>query len=169
MAKFNLETIGINGGAREHRVAGSATEVFVGEPLMTTPSYSSGASDANTVIALTDAKPTIGTDDFVGLCTKDFETNSAGTVIAHKTFATAVIPHVTVIRGKAKTKGNIDTDAELLAILRDLTLFDLTGTTYTIDDTASANTAGLQIVNGNITKGTLDVNVDSRALRKCVA
>ncbi len=60
MAKFNLETIGINGGAREHRVAGSATEVFVGEPLMTTPSYSSGASDANTVIALTDAKPTIG-------------------------------------------------------------------------------------------------------------
>ncbi len=109
------------------------------------------------------------TDDFVGLCTKDFETNSAGTVIAHKTFATAVIPHVTVIRGKAKTAGNIDTDAELLAILRDLTLFDLTGTTYTIDDTASANTAGLQIVNGNITKGTLDVNVDSRALRKSVA
>ena len=169
MAKFNLETIGINGGAREHRVAASATVVSVGEPLMTTPTYSSGASDANTVIALTDAKPTIGTDDFIGLCTKDFEVDSAGTVIAHKTFATAIIPHVTLIRGKAKVKANIDTDAELLLILRDLVLFDLTGTTYTIDETAAANTAGLQIVQGNITKGTLDVSVDARALRKSVS
>ena len=169
MAKFDLSTIGVNGGAREYRVAASATRGRVGEPLNSLSALTAGVSDVNTVVVLTDAKPVVGTDSFIGVCAKDFEVNSAGTVVAHKTLAVLPIPFVTLIRGKAKTVANLDTDSELLGLLWDTVLFDLTSSEYTIDEIGAANTSGLRVENGNTVKGTLDVSVDPRAMRAAVS
>lgn len=75
------------------------------------------------------------------------------------------IPQVTRVRGRGKTKANVDTDAELLGVLWDYSLFDLTSGAYTIDDTAAADTSALQIMDGVISKGLLDVVCDVRAFR----
>jgi hypothetical protein len=136
---------------------------------MTTPTYSSGATNANTVVVVTDGKPTIGTDDFKGILAGDMSVNSAGTVTAQYVYVTQPIPHSTRIRGKGKTATNFDTQTELTGILYDVVGFDLTSSTYTIDETAAADTAGLMIVDGNLTKGTLDVIVDGRAMRSDIS
>ena len=169
MSKFDLSVIGVNAGAREFRVAASATRARVGEAIEFNGTYTSGVADVNTVVQAADATPVIATDNLVGICAKDFEINSAGTVIAHKTLVTVPIPVATLIRGRAKTKANVDTDSELLGVLWDLVLFDVTSSVFTIDETAAADTSGLKIENGNTSKGTLDVSVDVRALRADVS
>src|SRR3990167_987355 len=171
MAKFDISVIGISGGNRECRVAASATRARVGEPINCVNTYTSGVGATNTVTQAADATPVISTATtfHVGICAKDFEVDSAGTVTAHKTLVTVPIPSVTRYRGLAKTAANIDTDSELLGLLWDLVLFDLTGTAFTIDETAAADTSGLTIVGGNTAKGTVDVTVDARALRTDVS
>lgn len=169
MAKYDLSTVGISGGARRGRVAASDTRFYAGEPLMRTPTYSSGATNVNKVVVLTDTKPRVATDNFMGVATKDAEVGSTGTVIAHTTFFAAPIPWVTRIRGRAKTATNVDTDAELLLILGDLVDFDLTTAVYTIDDVAASNASALEIVDGNPAKSTLDVIVDGRGMRTVIS
>ena len=164
MAKFDLTLVGLSHND-ELRVAASATRGRVGEPINFAGTYSGGVATVNTVVVLTDAKPVIGTDNFVGLSAQDFAVDSAGTVTAQKIQVSVPIPHFTRIRGTAKTTTNIDTDAELLGVLWDLVLFDLTSSNYTIDETAAADTSGLIVRNGNIAKGLVDVVVDARAMR----
>lgn len=161
--------IGVSGGARPYRVAASASRSYAGEPINWFPAISSGVAVTNTVVVLTDAKPVIGTDQFVGVAVENMKVNSAGTVVAHTLSVAVPIPNCTRIRGRGKTAANIDTDSEVLGVLGDAVLFDLTSSVYTIDDTAAANTSGLQIVDGNYVKGTLDVLVDQRAMRKDVS
>lgn len=165
MARGDISVIGVNGGEHPRRVAAAATRFYTGEPMNFLPTYTSGVASVNTVVVMTDAKPVIGTDAFVGIAGKDAKVNAAGTVLAHQTSVTVPIPWVTRIRGKAKTVTNVDTDSELLGVLGDLVLFDLTSAVYTIDETAAADTSGLMIVDGIIPKGILDVVVDGRALR----
>ena len=133
--------------------------------MIVVPTYSSGVSDVNTIVVLTDAKPVIGTDYFVGVSAENMKVNSSGTVVAHELSVTVPIPHCTRMRGKAKTTGNIDTDTELLGVMWDLVLFDLTSGAYTIDETAAADTSGLTVRGGIPAKGVLDVVVDARAMR----
>jgi hypothetical protein len=159
----DMKVIGLNAGNREFRVAASATRYYAGEPTLFAGTYSSGAASANTVVVLTDAKPVVGTDNFVGIFAQNAP--GTGTLTAHKTLVTVPVPEATLIRGKAKTVANIDTDAELLAVMWDAVLFDLTSAVYTIDETAAADTSGLIIVNGNTARYTLDVKVDARAMR----
>lgn len=164
MAKFDLEVIGVS-HTEEVRVAASATRGYAGDAINFAGTYTSGVASVNTVVVLTDAKPVIGTDNFLGICAKDFAVDSAGTVTAHKTLVRVPIPMFTKIRGLAKTAANIDTDAELLGVMWDLVLFDLTSGVYTIDETAAADTSGLIIRGGNTAKQLLDVVVDPRAMR----
>jgi len=165
MSRADLSVIGISGGARPYRVAASASRAYSGEPINFLGSYTNGASDVNTVVVLTDAKPVIGTDVFVGILHTDFKVDSAAAVTAHITRVNVPIPYITRIRGNAKTKASVDTDSELLGILWDFVLFDLTSSVYTIDQTAAADTSGLTVVDGDIAKGLLDVIVDARAMR----
>lgn len=165
MSKADLSVVGISAGARPFRVAASATRFYAGEPINFAGTFSSGAASVNTVVVLTDAKPVIGTDNFVGIAERDATVNTAGTVIAHTTAVVVPIPNASIIRGLAKTKTNVDTDAELLLVLWDSVLFDLTTAVYTIDETAAADTSGLTIMNGNPAVGSLDVVVDARAMR----
>lgn len=167
MSHGDLSVVGISGGARPFRVAASATRYYAGEPMMRTPTYSSGATNANTIVVLTDTKPRVATDDFIGIAAIDAP--GTGTLVAHKTSVVVPIPSITRIRGRAKTAANVDTDAELLLILGDLVDFDLTSAVYTIDDTAASNASALQIVDGNPAKSTLDVTVDARGLRTVIS
>lgn len=165
MAKNNLRCVGINAGNRPYRVAASATRFFTGEPMNNLSTYSSGSASVNTIVVLTDTKPRVGTDNFIGISGKDAVVNSSGTVLAHITNVQVPIPQVTRIRGQAKTFTNIDTDAELLGILLDYVDFDLTSAVYTIDETAASNASGLMVVDGNTSLGWLDVTTDGRAMR----
>ena len=110
------------------------------------------------------------THNFGGIALSNCLPFSTGTVVAHSAWLAVPVPQVGLIRGKGETFANVDTDAEILAIIMDKTLIDYNSTgasdggeLYTIKDTAAADVNGLTIVNGNYAKGTLDVVVDSRA------
>lgn len=166
MARADISTVGIDGGNQPRRVAASATKFFAGEPMNNLSTYTNGAASVNTATVLTDTKPRVGTDNFIGIAAADAQVNSSNTVIAHKTYVTVPIPLVTRIRGRAKTTtGIVDTDANLILILNDYIDFDLTAAVYTLDGTAASNASGLMIVDGNVAKGTLDVVVDPRVVR----
>jgi hypothetical protein len=154
------------------RIAASATRYEVGEPLHCVGTYTSGAINVNTFVLAAADTPVVGTHQFGGIALSNCLPFSTGTVVSHTAWAACPIPGVGMIRGKAETAANIDTDAELLAILGDAVLIDYaaTGATdggelYTIKDTASADTSGLTIINGNISKGLLDVTVVAAAYR----
>ena len=169
MAKADLSVIGVNGGNRPFRVAASATRGYAGEPMIWPGTLSSGIASVNTITVMPDARPVVGTDNLVGISSKDMAVNSAGTVTAQTVYVTTLIPQATRVRGKAKTAASVDTDSELLGLLWDVVLFDLTSSVYTIDETGAADTSGLIIVDGDITKGTLDVVVDVRSFRADVS
>lgn len=164
-----MSTVGIDGGNQPRRVAASATRFYVGEPINWFPAISSGAAVTNTVVVLTDTKPRVATDQFQGLAAKDATVNSAGTVIAHKTYVTVPIPLVTRIRGRAKTAANVDTDTELLGLLGDALDMDLTSSVYTWDDVAASNASAFQCMDGNPAKSTLDCVIDPRGVRKDIS
>lgn len=162
------------------RVAASATRYEVGEPLVLSVTYTSGAAGTNTCTLAAADFPVADTSGahftFQGIALNRCKPLDSGTVVAHETQAARPIPEIGRIRGKAETAGNIDTDAELLAILHDLTLIDYNATgapdggeLYTIKDTASADTSLLEIIDGNTVKGTLDVLVDRAAYRQIIA
>lgn len=166
MAAGDISVVSEAAGVRQYEVASGATAINPGEPVMRTPTYSTGATDANTVVVLTDGKPTIGTDNFIGIAA------NAGTHTASAAGVVNVIvpiPHKTLIRGDAATGTNIDTASELTNILGDLITFDLSSSTYTLDEDDTANASGLEIVTGDTTKLTLDVVVDARAMRTTVS
>ena len=172
MARADLQVIGFSQNL-ERRIAASATRFEYGEPLHSTASSSSGAASANTYVLAAADTPVIGTHRFGGIALEQAEPkNSTDTVVAHRVNCACPVPSLGRIEGKAETSGNIDTDAELLAIIGDYTLIDYNATggadggeLYTIQDTASADTSGLEILKGNTTKGTLQVTVDARAYR----
>jgi hypothetical protein len=165
MSKYDLRVVGPSHN-REYRVASGATAILVGEPVNSLSALTSGASDVNTAVVLTDGKPIIGTDNFLGIAAKA-STHTAS--VAGRVNVSVIYPSITEIWGAAKSAAAIDTDAELLAILFDAVLFDLTSSVYTIDSAAAGNTSGLTIIDGNIAAGELGVTVDARVLRKSVS
>lgn len=167
--KGDLRVLGVSGGVHKFRVAASATRFYAGEPINSLSALTAGATSVNTVVVLTDGKPRIGTDNFVGIASRDAKVNASATVVAQVAEVITMIPSITRIRGKAKVAANVDTDAELLLILGDVVDFDLTAGVYTIDETAASNASGLRIEDGDTAKQTLDVSVDGRAMRKDVS
>ena len=153
MAKADVSIVDVGGvnvtQGRNFRVeAGAVGSILAGEPVMI------GGTGNNYVIPMTDATPAAGTDRMIGIA----QNQSSDTVAADGIVQVYMVhPDVTVMRAKAKVPASIDTDAELLAILNDSKLFDLTGGVYTIDEAAvDATLNGLLIVDGDIANGTLD-------------
>lgn len=165
MTRGDIQVLGVSGGAQPFRVAASATRGYAGEPINFAGTYTTGVASVNTVVVLTDAKPVIGTDNFVGVAAENMKVNSAGTVLAHELSVVVPIADCTRLRGNAKTVANIDTDSELLGVMWDFVLFDLASGVYTIDESAAADTSGLKVRGGISAKSQLDVVVDARALR----
>ena len=168
--RIDIEVIGAS-AIQKHRVASGATRFYAGEPLNGVVAYTTGVGDANTVTQAADATPVIDAAGanafFVGISAQDAEVNSAGTVIASDVAVAEVIPNYTRMRGKAETTTTCDTLTELIGLLYDLVLWDsvtITGV-FQIDNSATADTSGLQIRGGIWEKSMLDVVVDFRAMR----
>lgn len=124
------------------RVGSGTTEAIeAGEPVKLS---------GNNVVLMATGDPEVGTDVVVGIATS----TSTETATTDGTVDVVVPTPGLVFSCKATTPGNMDTDAELEAILYDRVTFDLTSTTFTVDEDEGDDTAhGLRIVGGNIVTG----------------
>ena len=155
------------------RIAAGSTRFDYGEPLIQdSATLTSGVASANVFTVAAIDVGVIGEDTFGGIAIKEARPVKTGTLVAQTTMAACPIGFLGRIVGKAETAGNIDTAAELLAIIQDIVTinYDATGASddgpeFTIKDTAAADTSAFQIVEGDIVKGTLDVTVDPRFYR----
>lgn len=116
-----------------------------------------GTTGNNFAIPVLTGDPEISTDVLIGVATSE----STETATADGTVEVAQILPGTVLRGKATTVANIDTDAKLRDITFDYVAFDVTSLAQTIDEDEGddPNVHGLCIIDGDIVAGTLDVLV----------
>ena len=159
------------------RIAASATRYEAGEPLHSLVDRTTGVADVNTyVLAATDlpiiAALTSSTSQFGGIALRGALPLDTGTLVAHTAQAACPIPQLGRVRGKGETAASMDTESEILGLIGDTSLFDYnatgapdSGELYTIKVASTANTWGLEIVDGNVSKGTLDVVVHAIAYR----
>ena len=166
--RIDINVIG-SSAVQKHRVAASATRFYAGEPLEFNGTYTTGIASVNTVVQAADATPVVATDNFVGISAQDAPVGTDTTVDADWVDVIEVIPCFTRLRSKAKTTTNVDTLTELIGVLWDFALFDLTSAVFTIDETGAADTSGLTIKGGIWEQGMIDVVVDARAMRADVA
>jgi len=172
MARNDLKVVGL-AQTLPRRIAAAVTRYEVGEPChRTDTTYSSGVASANTWVLAAADTPVIGTHIFGGVFSSQCVPFQTGTVVAHTAQAVLPLPGIGLLRGRAETIASVDTDAELLLIINDVTLIDYNATgaadggqLYTIKEVASADTSGLEIVGGNPATSTLDVVVDVRCFR----
>lgn len=138
-----------------YRVQAGATTINAGEPVKI------ATAGAAYVVRSADAEPVTGTPTFVGIAaTTSTQTASADGVVEVYRPIQGV-----VFRASAKVKTAIDTDVEVLTVLNNRTVFDLTGSTYTLDESAADTaTNGLIIVDADPVKGTVDFEVRASVL-----
>lgn len=157
MAKNDVKIIKEAGGDYlqfdvQDRTSSSDTQLLVGDPVKKSGNY---------VIHLATGDPEIGTDEFVGIVAEaSTETSTAdGTVMVF-----VPVAGKSILRCNATTAGNIDTAAELLGVQLDCVTFDLTSTTFTVDENEGddPNVHGLQIVGGDVS-GYLDFTIQQNA------
>lgn len=158
------------------RIVASTTRFYAGEPLHGLGTITAGAINTPQFVPAAADTPVIGTHRFGGIAVKNALPATTGTLIAHTTMAACPIADLGRIRGLGDVAANIDTAAELLALIGAAVLirYNATGSPssgplYNIRTTASANTSGLEIVEGNTARGTLDVVVEPRAYRNTVS
>lgn len=158
------------------RIAASATRYDYGEPVHGLGTLTNGVINTNTFVVAAADTPVIGTHRFGGVFIKNPTPFGTGTLVAHTSMCSCPIADLGRIRGKGEVAANVDTDTEILGLIGDVTLIDYaatgsptSGPLYTIKDVASANTSGLEIVEGNAAKGTLDVLVEPRAYRTTIS
>jgi hypothetical protein len=172
--RADLSVIGPQATIDRYVVSGG-TAIVAGEPIHCLGTQTNGANGTNTFVLAAADTPVIGTHRLGGVAIKNAVLSGATTATQY--LPTAVpIGQAGRIRGRAQTVGSVDTAAELAGIIGDYTLIDYNATggtdggeLYTIIETVTADTSGLEIVDGNIFKGTLDVVVDDRAFRHDVS
>lgn len=175
MAKADLSVVG-PAITLPRRIAASATRYEVGEPLHGLGALTSGVINTNTFVLAAADTPVIGTHRFGGVAISRCLPLSSGTLVAHTATASCPVAQLARIRGRAETTASVDTDSELLGLIGDVTLIDYNSTgaadggeLYTIKETASADTSGLEIVGGTPALFQLEVTVDPRAYRNDVS
>jgi len=131
----------------------SSTQILTGEPVKL-----SGAEGGNYVLKLATGDPEIGTDIVFGIAASDDTATSSadGTVDVY-----LPLPGI-IYRCAATTPANI-----AAGILYDTVAFDLTTTTYTVDEDEGSdeNVHGLRIVDYDATNGTVDFEIKVGATR----
>lgn len=158
-------------GSLKVRQAASATRVEAGEPMHSLAALTTGTSDVNNYVLAAADTPVIGTHKLGGVANKGSQPFSTGTVVASEISLARPVPYCGVLRGKAETAASIDTESEILGIIQDVTLIDYSATgasdggeLYTIKEADSgADTSGLEVIDGNAAKGTLDCIVVAAA------
>jgi len=147
--------------AEDRTTSGLPATMLPGEPVKV------ASSGANYVTLISTGDPEVGTDEFVGIVRKEStETASADGRVE----VTTIVPGKTVLRGKATTSSNINTAAKLYGVMHDWVCFDAAWTSsargsFTIDEDEGSDpdVHGLNIIDGDIIKGTLDVLVHTMA------
>ena len=134
----------------QDRTSSSDTQIYAGEPVKIL-----AGEGGNYAGHLATGDPEIGTDIVIGIAKSDStETASAdGEVDVYMP-----LPGV-VYRAKATTSTNLAT-----GILNDCVTFDLTDTTYTVDENEGSdeNVHGLRILGYDSTAGTVDFTINPR-------
>ena len=145
----------------EWQVDASATLIYPGDPVK----LSSAGSPL--VIKLADNEPVIGTTtQVVGLAA----TQSTNTSAVAGTVKVYIPVPGTIYSCKATTVANVDTAAELNALVGDRVLFDLNTATFTVDENAGDTaTSGIQIVGGDYANGDIYFIFRSSAIQGPVA
>lgn len=156
MSANDIQVIKGAGSVRSVRVddrdTSSASQLNAGEPIK------KGGAGGNFAILVATGDPEIATDTLLGVTTKaSTETAAADGIVEY----ISVNAGQTVLRGKATTATNMDTDAELLGLEGDYVTFDVTAGAVTINENEGSDpdVHGLKILTGNIVDGTLDVLV----------
>jgi hypothetical protein len=130
----------------DDRTTSSDTQIFAGEPVKLSTNFAAHLATGD---------PEIGTDVVIGIAASDStETSTAdGTVEVYMP-----LPGV-VYRCKAHTSTNL-----AVGIVLDTVTFDLTGTTYTVneDEGTDENVHGLRILGYDATAGTVDFTINPR-------
>lgn len=154
------------------RVAASATRFEVGEPLISDATLGTGTATSNVYVLAAADFVNAGTNYFGGIAIKRALPLKTGTLIAQTVMTTNPIAYAGRLRGQAEVSGSIDTAAELLALIGNVTRVDYNvsgapdGTQlYTIKDVEAADADLFQVLEGNISLGSLDVLVDHHAYR----
>ena len=164
---------GVTAGVSRLRHAASVTRGNTGEPVQyINPTRGSGTTNLNEITICADNDPLIGTDEFAGILTSVMlasDGTESGTVAAGYVNVGIPIPNASRIRGKAETPGSVDTQAELTGLINDYVAFGLAASVFTIQTGGEAEGSGLRIVDGNFSRGTLDVVVDPLAMRKATS
>jgi hypothetical protein len=143
------------------QVDSSATLIYPGDPVK----LSSAGSPF--VIKLATGEPIIGTTtQVVGIAA----TQSTNTAAAAGTVSVYIPVPGTVYSCKATTFANVNTAAELNALVGDRVTFDLSTATFTVDeDETDAATSGLQIVGGDYLNGDVYFTIRPAATEGPVA
>lgn len=160
MAKGNVEIISGAGPTRQYRTDDRTTSSATATIKQGEPVKVSG----NFIVIIGDGEPTI-TAPMLGIAANEStETSTADGFVD----ITHIIPGQTILRAKVTTPGNMDTDAELEAILNDTVTFDLATGVFTVDENEGTdpNVHGVQIIDGNIEKGTVDFTIRDYAIEQ---
>jgi hypothetical protein len=130
----------------------SSTQILAGEPVKLS------AAGGNVVVKLATGDPEIGTDIVFGIAASD---DTATATADGEVEVYAPLPGI-IYRCKATTPANL---AE--GIRYDTVTFDLTGTTYTVDEDEGTDedVHGLRIVDFDATNGTVDFEIKTNATR----
>jgi len=147
MAKGDIRIFDVGGlsnvPVRTFRVIANATAINAGEPVLIANRNTSVIDPY--VIVLIDGKPLVGTDYFIGIAANA----GSHTASADGTVDVYLDCPGMVYAAKAKTTTTFNTTAKINDFLFYRVVFDLTSSTYTLDNTTTAATAGLQIWGGD--------------------
>lgn len=132
---------------RVYQTEAGATDINAGEPVKLKEAGSPY------VIPLATGEPVIGTTTQVMGIAKSASTHTATADGEIEVY----VPQAGVVYAcKATTPGNVDTEAEILALANDRIAFDLSGGSYTIDENeGDAADHGLQLLGGDPESGIL--------------
>jgi len=156
---FNIDDIDVvrgggsnfNARVEDRATSGAAGVLNRGEPVK--------RNNLNFAFPIADGDPERGTDMLIGVAQS--ESTETGTTGGDGFVDVLQIIPSTLLRGRATTAANINTQALLDGVRYDSVAFDVTGTVITIDENEGddPNVHGLVIVDGDIVAGTLEVYV----------
>jgi len=144
MAKLDVrihDTAGYNVIPTQTWQVDSNSTILAGEPVKLS------AAGSPFVVRLADNEPAIGTTtQVIGITASD----ATATATARGTVEVYLPLPGVIYKAKATTAANVDTQAEINALCGDRVLFDLVGSTFTVDeDAGDAAGNGIQIVGGD--------------------
>ena len=146
---FWIDTGGkTNVPVRTFRTRAGETAINPGEPLLIS---NLGDITQPYVIALTDGKPSVGADYFIGVSAN----SSSHTASADGNVDVYLETPGTIWAAKAKTTTTFDSAGDVNDNLFYRIVFDLTSSTYTADVAADVATRGLRVVGGDHTTYTV--------------